>query len=175
MRRTIAACLAFCLAFCLVSCLALPAQATELKGMYDPAKLLETFALIGPARLSTDKTGTVQKIIGQVQAEDGAMIPYEAIFMMCDDTKHACANVHMRHDWYAEKADVWCAINTWKAMPDYKNRAYAAFAFDKVRVIREQFGFVGATVEPEWKFVQFWRKELQSFHAVTQDLPNDCG
>lgn len=54
-------------------------------------------------------------------------------------------------------------------MPDYRNRAYAAFAFDKVRVIREQFGFVGATVEPRWKFVQLWRKELETFREITEN------
>ena len=146
-----------------------PAHATELKGMYDPAKMVETFALIGPAQLGVDDSGTVQKVLGEVQTDAGVTIPYEALFMLCKGTRDACANVHMRHDWYAQKEDVWCAINAWKALPDYKNRAHAAYAFDKVRLIREQVGFVGATVEPRWKFVQFWRQELEAFHAITKD------
>lgn len=146
----------------------IPAQALELTGMYDPAKMVDSFALIGDAQLGTDETGTVQKVIGQAKASDGSVIPYEAIFMICDGTKDACANVHMRHDWYADKDKVWCAINAWKAMPVYKNRASAAFAFDKVRLIREQMGFVGATVEPRWKFVQLWRQELETFQEITK-------
>ncbi len=159
---------------CISLLMSLPTQATELKGMYDPDKMLESFALIGPARVGTDKTGTVRKIFGEVQSDAGGVIPYEALFMMCDGTKDACANIMMRYDWYADEDDVWCAINTWEAMPEYPQKAWAGFAFDKVRLIREQFGFEGASVEPRWKFVQMWRQELERFHALTQNLPESC-
>ena len=151
-----------------------PLAATELTGSYSPSDMLERFKLIGEARLGTDSSGNVTMIFGSVTAADSSAIPYEALFMMCDDQNTACANILLRHDWIAGREDVWCAINSWKDMGDYEHRATANFAFDKVRLIREQIGFGGYGTQPRWMFVQLWQKELRAFHALTQQVPGLC-
>lgn len=100
----------FMISFLAVLC-GLPVASSDLKGMYGPAQMVEYFALIGMARLGVDETMAVQRIFGEGELKGGVTIPYEALFMMCNGTKDACANIHLWRDWYADKADVWCTIN----------------------------------------------------------------
>lgn len=150
------------------------AQGVDLRGMYDADADLVSFQTIGDARLERAADGTSPVIHGTVMADDGTPIPYEAHFWICEDTGTSCANIHFRHDWYADRDQVWCAINRWDETAQVEGGANAAFAFDRVRLIREQMGFEGARVPSLAVIVANWAKELRQFHAITQQDQASC-
>lgn len=147
---------------------ATPATADlDLVGKYNAARDLAAFEQIGTATLTTDESGTVDIISGTVTAPDGTEIPYSALFMMCGDTPD-CANLHVRHDFYATggKDMLFEIIGEWKATG---RSPWAGYAFDKIRLIEEAFGFVGTDSPNAFVIALFWQQNLIAFHEMTKD------
>lgn len=150
------------------------AEGFKLDGSYSPEETHEYFQLIGEAKLGTDVSGNVLMIFGSIEIEGGTTVDYEVLFSMCNELDTRCGNVRIRHDWHASRTDIWCIIQAWDDTGEYDNKARAGFAFDKIRLIREQFGFGSASGQSAWLFVQLWRHELLQFHALTEQDSEVC-
>lgn len=142
-------------------------------GNYNPEEVVANFRVIGQADLGTDKSGNVPMIFGTVINDNGDAILYEAMFTMCDATGEECGNILIRHIWPAERTDVWCIIDHWDNMPQYKDRARASPS-SGISLIREQTGFNGYNRPPLWLGVQLWKKELIEFYNLTLRVREIC-
>ncbi len=141
------------------------AAETALVGKYNPTRDLVAFQQIGSAALTTDETGNVPVIKGSITAPDGTVIPYEAMFMVCDDADTACNNLHLRHEYFADKDRLFEVIDMWKATG---RTPWAGYAFDKIRLIEEHFGAVGSDAPNAFVAALYWRENLIAFHDLTK-------
>ncbi len=141
------------------------AAETALVGKYNPTRDLAAFQQIGSAALNTDDTGNVPVIKGSITAPDGTMIPYEALFMVCDDADTACSNLHLRREYFADKDRLFEVIDMWKATG---RTPWAGYAFDKISLIEEHFGAVGSDAPNAFVAALYWRENLIVFHDLTK-------
>jgi hypothetical protein len=149
---------------------ALPSVASaQQRGAFDPDEVAAQFGALGPVQLDHPATPS---LVGQLTAEDGTPLHYEALIYGCDGRGKRCSGLQLRHDWTGGE-QVRCILKAWKDRYGRETHADPVFAFEDIRVISEVAAFEGEAVNLA-QIAATWAHEIRLFHALTLEADSIC-